>query len=528
MATWKKVVISGSDISQLNNDAGFITSVTAQHAFNTASYSGTEITAGSSNGNLIFDNNGTDGLTISADAGTDTLTFGLSAIPNSSLANSTISGVSLGSNLSDLSPTANGGLEMSANYNGSAASEIKLNLSALSVEPIDVAADSLAFAQPGDTFDKLTSVVDFVGSIAGSGLTANNGVLSADFSGDITAVLAGDGITVTNSTGPEPTVTLNTGSAHFIGGARKTISVSDTTGASGIDLTYNNSTGVLSGVLQNSSITLGTTSINLGATSTTLAGLTSVTSTTFVGDLTGNADTATSALSADSVAAGDIVGDIALGTQTSGNYVATLGTGTGVTIGANTGEGSTPTIAVNYGSSANTAVEGDTTITINGTSNEIEITGTAAQALGGAPSYTVGLPDDVTIQGDLIVSNDLTVIGTASFQHTENLDIADRFIRMASGSTSPGDGGIVVQQDNPTNGEAFGWDNATSRWGIQKSFDATSSTMSPDAFMAAVVTGDGSTNAEISAHLAGLGDERYEAKGNIFIDNASENIWIYS
>lgn len=45
--------------------------------------------------------------------------------------------------------------------------------------------------------------------------------------------------------------------------------------------------------LVNSSVTVGTTAIALGASSTTLAGLTSVASTSFTGALTGNADTAT-------------------------------------------------------------------------------------------------------------------------------------------------------------------------------------------------------------------------------------------
>lgn len=46
--------------------------------------------------------------------------------------------------------------------------------------------------------------------------------------------------------------------------------------------------------LANSSVTVGTTAISLGSSSTTLAGLTSVTSTSFTGALTGNASTATS------------------------------------------------------------------------------------------------------------------------------------------------------------------------------------------------------------------------------------------
>lgn len=47
--------------------------------------------------------------------------------------------------------------------------------------------------------------------------------------------------------------------------------------------------------LSNSSVTVGSTNIALGDTSTTLAGLTSVTASSFVGPLTGNADTATTA-----------------------------------------------------------------------------------------------------------------------------------------------------------------------------------------------------------------------------------------
>jgi hypothetical protein len=52
-------------------------------------------------------------------------------------------------------------------------------------------------------------------------------------------------------------------------------------------------TSIPNSALVNDSVTIGSTSIDLGATSTTLAGLSSVTSTSFVGGLTGNASTAT-------------------------------------------------------------------------------------------------------------------------------------------------------------------------------------------------------------------------------------------
>lgn len=55
--------------------------------------------------------------------------------------------------------------------------------------------------------------------------------------------------------------------------------------------------------LANSSVTVGTTAIALGASSTTLAGLTSVTSTTFVGALTGNASTASTLATARAITA---------------------------------------------------------------------------------------------------------------------------------------------------------------------------------------------------------------------------------
>ena len=247
---------------------------------------------------------------------------------------------------------------------------------------------------------------------------------------------------------------------------------------------------------------------------------------TFNQNTTGNAATATEA-------AGVAANSVALGTDTTGNYVATLGSGTGVTIGSNTGEGSSPTIAVNYGSTANTAVQGNATATFAGTANEVTVSDSSAQAIGGNVALTIGLPDDVTIGQDLtitrdvqigrnaVVSGNLTVAGTASFQNTQNLDVADRFIRMASGSTAVGDGGIVVQQDGPTNGEAFAYDAATTRWSMTGSFDPSTEAYTPDAFMAAVV--EGATGINVPTAVVA----KYQKKGNIFIAD-NEDIYIYS
>ena len=104
MATWKKVVVSGSNISQLNNDANYLTAgtVVVPNGFSTASFNGINLLADSLTGSLNFASSSGQGLTISASAGSDTLTFGLAAIPNASLLNS---GSIIGSTLVSLGAT---------------------------------------------------------------------------------------------------------------------------------------------------------------------------------------------------------------------------------------------------------------------------------------------------------------------------------------------------------------------------------------------------------------------------------------
>ena len=92
---------------------------------------------------------------------------------------------------------------------------------------------------------------------------------------------------------------------------------------------------------------------------------------------------------------------------------------------------------------------------------------------------------------------------------------------MASGSTSVGDGGIVVQQDGPANGEAFAYDAATTRWSTTGSFDPSTTSYTPDSFMALVVegaAGEDTPSAVVS---------KFQKKGNMFV-GANQDIYIYS
>lgn len=139
------------------------------------------------------------------------------------------------------------------------------------------------------------------------------GSVTSPFQGtmNITTVAAGanlsvtGGITTSNLTATGSVTAANLNIANWNAaytGRFTTVSATNLTGSySGNTLTIS-----LSGAQVNAALgytaassvatfTLGSTSIALGSTTTTIAGLTSVTSTTFVGALTGNASTATSA-----------------------------------------------------------------------------------------------------------------------------------------------------------------------------------------------------------------------------------------
>jgi hypothetical protein len=76
------------------------------------------------------------------------------------------------------------------------------------------------------------------------------------------------------------------------------------------------------------------------------------------------------------------------------------------------------------------------------------------------------LSGDFTFTDDLFVEGNFTVSGTlasASFE-TENINIADQFILLNSGSTE-GDGGFVVQTSN-TQGAYIFYDYENKRWGV--------------------------------------------------------------
>ena len=83
----------------------------------------------------------------------------------------------------------------------SGALSIALDLNELTAATVAVDADSIAIIDAGDNSSKKESIADFVSAIAGSGLSASNGVLAISETGDISAVTAGDGLSGGGSSG---------------------------------------------------------------------------------------------------------------------------------------------------------------------------------------------------------------------------------------------------------------------------------------------------------------------------------------
>ena len=112
------------------------------------------------------------------------------------------------------------------------------------------------------------------------------GGTGAAFSGST----SGTTTVLASATAGTTTLTLPAATDTLVGKA-----TTDTLTNKSISGSTNTLSAIPNSALTNSSVTIGSTSVSLGATVTTFAGLTSVTSTTFVGALTGNASTATSA-----------------------------------------------------------------------------------------------------------------------------------------------------------------------------------------------------------------------------------------
>jgi hypothetical protein len=231
-----------------------------------------------------------------------------------------------------------------------------------------------------------------------------------------------------------------------------------------ISLDYSDETGTLT--IANTGVTSILGTANEVEVSASAGAVTLSLPSTINADTTGNANTATTLQNARTISlGGDLSGSasfngsadititatvgansVALGTDTTGDYVAGATAGSGITVGGSGGEGSSLTIT-------NTGV-----LSLTGTANEVNVSASAG-------NVTIGLPDDVTIGGNLVVTGDLTVSGSTTYLNTATLQVEDNKVVLNSNATGTPtvDAGIEIERGDFPNAELF-WDESEGKW----------------------------------------------------------------
>ena len=485
MATWKKVIVSGSNISQLNNDSGFIASV------------GGGIVSASAEGDAQGQNK-LNGVNV------DVNLMGASDSPTFATVTANLTG-NVSGNVTGTADTASyvAGGSVDGDISGNAATATALANTRAFTTTGDVVLASANFDGSSD----FTTTATIQANAVENSMMADDSVDSAEI--------------VDGAIDP---VHLSAAAGTAVSGAFTSTSASIASDIAALEqaaFDLDVSDGSNSGAIANSeTLTIQGTANEVevayaDGSSTFTVGLPSSISVDVTGDVTGTASTASY------VASSAIDGDIALGSGTSGNYVATLTAGTGITsTGAVTGEGIAHSLSVDYGTTANTALEGNTTV------DDVSVANlkTRLAAGFGSNAVTIGDSDDiVTIGHNLVVTGDLTVNGDNLVANVTNLAVDDRYILLNSGSNS-GDSGIVFggSLGSANEGMALILDDSDDRLVIR------SNAFDPDSNADATLSGTNhySVVGSFEGSEADAATAKANKVGNIRVESEEIYIWV--
>ena len=523
MATWKKVVVSGSAVSQLNNDSGYLVS----------GQSGAVVLSGSFSGSYQGDGSNLTG--ISADT----------------LANSIVDG----NGISDFT------------FNGSAGASVAVEADG---STLSVGSGGVKVADGGITATQLAT------SIAGDGLAGGGGTALSVNTDTTTITTSGDNLTLAGTTYSSSVASRIKAQETFSSSLDATFATEAELHAATASLSASLATPIATnagnistntGNISTNTGNISTNATNIGNNDTDIAAILAATSSfattstvnTLSGSLAGRVKSqeafsssldATFATEAELHAAtasisaslgADIATNVSNISTNTGNISTNAGnisTNTGNistnagNISSNTTNISTAQAGVNsltaatssYAVSSSVSTALDTkqgTLSITDTTGQggVDITLSGANALS---AQTVGLGAssnvqfaDITATGDVVVQGDLTVNGTTTSINTTNLDVEDKFILLNSGSANPDEGGIVIDEGSGT-GHAFLLDSSSTRFGFKASLDSTTSgDVTPEAFVSAVV--DVPAGHTDSAEYQKNGNIKVLSNGDIFI-----------
>jgi hypothetical protein len=147
--------------------------------------------------------------------------------------------------------------------------------------------------------------------------------------------------------------------------------------------------------------------------------------------------------------------------------------------------------------------------TLNGVNADVDL------GLNAVDDVTFG---GLTVNGNSVITGNLTVSGDMTYLSTTNTAITDKFILLNSGSADPDEGGFIIDEGNGV-GHGFIFDAGDGRFGVNQSVDSkTALTANSEAYVALVVDQNN------AAH--DITDAEYAQRGNMKLDSSDE-IYIY-
>ena len=163
--------------------------------------------------------------------------------------------------------------------------------------------------------------------------------------------------------------------------------------------------------------------------------------------------------------------------------------------------------------------------------------GTSVTVGSGATSGVTIQAGGINVTGNSIfnqnvgITGNLTVAGTASFQNTENVLIADKFILLASGSNSLTDGGFIIAASSTPNGasgSAFYLEAATTgnygRFAVAYNVNASSSGVAADEYVVTTKLNASNPNNSVPPTWGSTTN----GVGNMWVNTVTSDIYIWA